>query len=74
MAPDTRTEMRNKIALLIAGGFFFFHPDSTVLIQKAYSLEKEPLSLSVIRKIYNKSQSWQTGRQPGLNARLLTLS
>lgn len=68
MAPDTRTVMRNKIALLIAGGFFY--PDSTALIQKAYSLETEPLSLSVIRKIYGKSQSWQTRRQPGLNARL----
>lgn len=68
--------MRNKIALLITGGFFFFffNPDSTVLIQKAYSLETEPLSLSVIRKIYNKSQSWQTRRQSGLHAGLLALS
>lgn len=65
--------MRNKIALLIAGGFFFY-PDSTALIQKAYSLETEPLSLSVITKIYNKSQSWQTHRQSGLNACLLALS
>lgn len=65
--------MRNKIALLIAGGFFFY-PDSTALIQKAYSLETEPLSLSVIRKIYDKSQSWQTRRMPGPDARSLALS
>lgn len=69
--------MRNKIALLIAGGFlffFFFYPDSTALIQRAYSLETEPRSLSVIRKIYSKSLSWQTRRRPGLNACLLALS
>lgn len=66
--------MRNKIALLIAGGFFFLNPDSTALIQRAYSLETEPWSLSVIRKIYSKSLSWQTHRRPGLNACLLALS
>lgn len=72
MAPDTSMAMRNKIALLIAGDFFY--PDSTALIQKAYSLETEPRSLGVIRKIYNKSQSWQTRRRPGPDACLLALS
>lgn len=67
MVPDTSSAMKNKIALLIAGGFFFFYPDSSVLIQRAYSLETEPWSLGVIRKIYSKSLSWQTRRRPGLN-------
>lgn len=64
--------MRNKIALLIAGGFLLSRLHC--VYSEAYSLETEPLSLNVIRKIYNKSQSWQTRRQPGLNARSLTLS